>query len=92
MGLNLQLESLSGPIVFGGLGKLRMTSLASWDLLTITSFNRTAVCMRRTLEDSLLQNKSIIRIEKDKQEEKSLSKLERIIKNTKIPRKSQEVC
>ena len=30
-----------------------MTSLASCDLFTITSFNRTAVCMRRTLVDCL---------------------------------------
>lgn len=49
----LQLESLSGPIVFGGEGRLRMTSLASCDLLTMTSFSRTAVCIRRTLEVSL---------------------------------------
>lgn len=51
---DLQLESLSGPMVFGGLGRLRMTSLASCDLLTMTSFNLTAVCMRRTLEESFL--------------------------------------
>ena len=49
----LQLASLSGPTVFGGLGKLRMTSLASWDLATITSLSLTAVCIRRTFEDSL---------------------------------------
>merc|ERR1712029_1047169 len=40
-------------MVFGGLGKLRMTSLASWDRATITSFSLTAVCIRRTFEDSL---------------------------------------
>ena len=49
----LQLASLSGPMVLGGLGRLRMTSLASWDFSTILSFNLTAVCIRRTLEDSL---------------------------------------
>ncbi len=53
--MHSQLASLSGPMVLGGLGRLRMTSLASWDLLTITSFRRTAVCMRRTLEDSFLK-------------------------------------
>lgn len=29
---------------------LSKTSLASWDFLTMTSFSRTAVCMRRTLD------------------------------------------
>ena len=48
-----QLASLSGPMALGGLGRLRMTNLASWDLATMTSFNFTAVCIRRTLEDSL---------------------------------------
>ena len=52
---NLQLASLSSPMVFGGLGRLRMTSLASCDLLTMASFKRTAVCMRRMLfVDSLI--------------------------------------
>ncbi len=48
-----QLASLSGPMVFGGLGRLSMTSLASCDLLTMTSLSLTAVCIRRTLEESL---------------------------------------
>jgi len=52
--LDSQLASLSGPIVLGGLGKLRMTSLASCDLLTMASFSRTAVCIRRTLDESFL--------------------------------------
>lgn len=34
----------------GGPGMLSKTSLASWDFLTMTSFSRTAVCMRRTLD------------------------------------------
>ena len=52
--LHLQFESLSGPMFFGGLGRLRMTSFASCDLFTMTSFSLTAVCMRRTLEESFL--------------------------------------
>ena len=50
---DLQLESLSGPMVFGGLGRLRMTSLASCDLLTMASLSLTAVCMRLTFEEFL---------------------------------------
>ncbi len=42
-------------MVLGGLGKLRMTSFASCDLFTMTSLSLTAVCMRRTLEDSFLK-------------------------------------
>lgn len=34
----------------GGPGMLSNTSLASRDLFTMTSFSRTAVCMRRTLD------------------------------------------
>merc|ERR1712086_294580 len=49
----LQLASFSGVPFLGGLGKLRMTSLASWDLATITSLSLTAVCIERTFEDSL---------------------------------------
>ena len=53
--INSHLASRSSPMVFGGLGKLRMTSLASWDLLTMASLRRTAVCMRRMLfVDSLI--------------------------------------
>ena len=54
----LQLESLSCPIILGGLGRFKMTNLASCDLLTMASFKRTAVCIRRTLEDSVLQIKN----------------------------------
>ena len=54
---HLQLASLSVPITLGGLGRLRMTSLASWDFSTMTSFNLTAVCILRTLEDSLQKKK-----------------------------------
>ena len=57
----LQLASLSGPMVLGGLGRLRMTSLASWDFSTILSFNLTAVCIRRTLEDSLKKKQFLFR-------------------------------
>ncbi len=46
----------------GGPGRLRMTSLASWDFSTITSFSRTAVCIRRTLRLSLqnMKNNQIV--------------------------------
>lgn len=44
----------SSPSVFrGGPGMLSSTNRASWDLLTITSFSFTAVCIRRTLDWSL---------------------------------------
>ena len=51
----LQFESRSCPMCLGGLGRFKMTNLASCDLLTMASFNRTAVCIRRTLEDSVLK-------------------------------------
>lgn len=51
----LQLASLSGPMTLGGLGKLRMTNFASCDFATMTSLSLTAVCILRTLEDSLTQ-------------------------------------
>lgn len=48
----------SSPSVFrGGPGMLSSTNRASWDLLTITSFSFTAVCIRRTLDWSLECNK-----------------------------------
>lgn len=48
-----QLDSLSSLVSRGGPGKLRMTSWASCDRDTITSFSFTAVCMRRTVPSSL---------------------------------------
>lgn len=41
----------------GGPGMLRSTNRASWDLLTITSFSFTAVCILRTLDWSLWSSK-----------------------------------
>jgi hypothetical protein len=48
-------------MVFGGLGRFRMTSLASCDRLTMASFKRTAVCMRRMLlvDSLILQRKKM---------------------------------
>lgn len=50
---NLQLLSRSNRVSLGGPGKFKMTNWASCDLFTITSFNLTAVCIRRTLSSSL---------------------------------------
>ncbi len=50
----IQFDSLSREVSFGGPGKLNITSLASCDLLVITSFNFTAVCIRLTLPSSLI--------------------------------------
>ena len=47
----IQLRSPAG--VLGGPGRFSMTSFASWDLSTIASLSRTAVCMRLTLWSSL---------------------------------------
>lgn len=41
----------------GGPGMLSKTSLASRDFLTMTSFSRTAVCMRRTLDRFLREGR-----------------------------------
>lgn len=49
----LQLLSRSNRVSLGGPGKFKITSWASCDLFTITSFNLTAVCIRRTLSSSL---------------------------------------
>ena len=49
----IQLDSFSKAGSLGGPGKLNMTNFASDDLLLITSFNLTAVCIRRTLPSSL---------------------------------------
>lgn len=51
--LSSQLLSRSRRVSRGGPGRLRMTSWASCDLLTITSFSLTAVCIRRTFPSSL---------------------------------------
>ena len=49
---------LSSPASFlGGAGRLRITSWASWDLLMITSFSFTAVCILLTFLLSLLTTK-----------------------------------
>lgn len=48
-----QLLSRSSRVSFGGPGKFKITNCASCDLFTITSFNLTAVCIRRTLSSSL---------------------------------------
>lgn len=63
-GLNLQLLSRSSRVSFGGPGKFNITNWASCDLFTMTSFNLTAVCMRRTLSSSL------VRKQEEEQEEK----------------------
>jgi hypothetical protein len=47
-------------MVFGGLGRLRMTNFDSCDFATMTSFSLTAVCMRRTLEDSLKRGQKLV--------------------------------
>lgn len=47
----IQFSSPSGFL--GGPGMFSSTSLASWDLLTMTSLSLTAVCIRLTLEWSL---------------------------------------
>lgn len=44
----IQFSSPSGFL--GGPGMFSSTSLASWDLLTMTSLSLTAVCIRLTLE------------------------------------------
>lgn len=52
----------SSPSRFlGGPGMLSSTNRASWDLLTITSFSFTAVCIRRTLDWSLEGSKTATR-------------------------------
>ena len=49
----------SSPVRFlGGPGMLRRTSLASEDFLMMTSFSRSAVCMRRTLDWFLGEDKA----------------------------------
>lgn len=52
----------SSPSEFlGGPGMLSSTSLASWDLLTMTSLSLTAVCIRLTLEWSLEEKSDAFR-------------------------------
>lgn len=49
----------SSPVrFFGGPGMLRRTSLASEDFLMMTSFSRSAVCIRRTLNWLLRENRA----------------------------------
>ena len=56
----------SSPLRFlGGPGMLSSTSLASDDFFSITSFSRSAVCMRRTL-DWFLRNRRIIAVKSDR--------------------------
>lgn len=49
----IQFDSLSSLVSLGGPGKLNITNWASLDLLTMTSFNFTAVCILLTLSSSL---------------------------------------
>lgn len=51
----IQFDSLSNFVSLGGPGKLNITNWASLDLLTMTSFNFTAVCIFLTLSSSLQQ-------------------------------------
>lgn len=55
----IQFSSPSGFL--GGPGMLSSTSLASWDLLTMTSLSLTAVCIRLTLEWSLEEKSDAFR-------------------------------
>lgn len=58
-GPGLRIQFSSPPLFFGGPGMLSRTSWAPWDLLTTTSFNFTAVCIRRTFDWFLVQRNEV---------------------------------
>lgn len=73
----------SSPVRFlGGPGILRSTSLASEDFLTMTSFSRSAVCIRRTLN-------WFLREEKVKAQTKHLAELKHVEEHSVMKRLSR---